>query len=276
VEQQTRSGSAASRDGITLHYTVHGAEQVGKPKIVLIHSLGMTGAVWQVVAERLTDVAAVLTYDCRGHGASTKLPGPYHLERFAEDLADLLDDLHWHDVTIAGASMGGSVALQFAAVYPGRVRGLGLVDTTAWYGAEAPARWDQRAREAEEKGLSSLIGFQESRWFSDAFRAQNPDVVKRYSNQFLANDVASYAATCRMLGAFDLRARLRELRTPTAIVVGEEDYATPPAMARELQDGIAGATLQVIPKSRHLTLVEHPDIVAEALSGLVTRALSPS
>jgi 3-oxoadipate enol-lactonase len=141
------------------------------------------------------------------------------------------------------------------------------------HGAEAPARWDQRAREAEEKGLSSLISFQESRWFSDAFRAQNPDAVNRYSHQFLAIDVASYAATCRMLGAFDLRVGLRE---PTAIVVDEEDYATPPAMARELQDGIAGATLQVIPKSRHLTLVEHPDIVAEALSGLLTRALSPS
>lgn len=276
VEQRPHSGLAATRGGITLHYTLHGTERIGQPKLVLIHSLGMTGAVWEDVVRRLMPTATVLTYDCRGHGASTKTPGPYQLETFTHDLADLLDYVHWDDVVLAGASMGGNVALLFAILYPDRVRGLGLIDTTAWYGGDAPTRWDQRAREAEQKGLASLIDFQESRWFSDAFRAQHADDVRRCSRQFLANDVASYAATCRMLGAFDLRTRLPDLRVPTAIVVGEEDYATPPAMARELQTGIAGATLQVIPKARHLTFVEHPHVVADALTGLLTRALSTS
>jgi 3-oxoadipate enol-lactonase len=231
--------TAATRDGISLHYTIHGAERPEQPRLVLVHSLAMNLAVWDSVAARLAATATVLTYDCRGHGASTKAPGPYRLETFAHDLADLLDHVHWDDSYLAGASMGGSVSLQLAMLCPDRVRGLGLVDTTAWYGADAEKRWEQRAREVEEKGLASLIDFQESRWFSDSFRVQDSEAVQRCRSQFLAHDVASYAAACRMLGTFDLRAGLPRLRVPTAIVVGEDDYATPPAMAREIQNGIA-------------------------------------
>jgi 3-oxoadipate enol-lactonase len=74
-----------------------------------------------------------------------------------------------------------------------------------------------------------------------------------------------------MLGDFDLRSKLSGLEMPTAVVVGDEDYATPPDMARVLQSGIPGATLQVIPAARHLTFVERPDVVADALSELLDR-----
>jgi 3-oxoadipate enol-lactonase len=218
----------------------------------------------------------VLTYDCRGHGASTRAPGPYALELFAQDLADLLDALRWDSVDLAGASMGGNVSLQFAQRYPQRVRTLGLVDTTAWYGPEAPQKWAERAKKAQEQGLGALIEFQESRWFTDAFRAQNGEGVARCRSLFLANDVNCFAATCQMLGAFDLRAGLGAMRMPTAVVVGEEDYATPPAMARELNQGIAGSTLQIIPKARHLTFVERPEVVADALAALHKNPVSSS
>jgi len=271
-----RQGTARTRDGIDLHYTIHGEDSPGRPRFVLVHSLAMAGTVWEWVAKRLAQTAVVLTYDCRGHGASTKMPGPYRLETFGHDLADLLDHLKWDRVYVAGASMGGNVSLQFSVLYPNRVRGLGLIDTTAWYGPEAGERWEQRARKAEQNGLAALIDFQEARWFSDAFRAQNSEGVVRCRSIFLANDVPSFAATCRMLGAFDLRADLPGLRMPTAIAVGEEDYATPVAMARELHSGIAGSTFQMIPGVRHLTFVECPDIIAGVLSDLLNRVSSPS
>ena len=270
------SGVATTRDGITLRYALHGDPRPHQPRVVLVHSLAMAGALWDGVCARLAPSAEVLTYDCRGHGASDRPPGPYRLAQFAEDLADLLDHLGWDHVHLAGASMGGSVALQFAAAFPDRVSSLGLVDTTAWYGPEAADRWEQRARRAEEQGLQELLDFQETRWFTDDFRTANGEAVVRCRELFLANDVACFAATCRMLGAFDLRETLPALQVPTAILVGEEDYATPPAMAREMHDGIAGATLAVIPKTRHLTFVEHPEIVAAALSGLFGRVFVPS
>lgn len=269
-----RSGTASTRDGITLHYTVHGDEAPGRPRIVLVHSLGLAGGIWDGVAERLAEGATVVAHDCRGHGLSTKMPGPYTLETFAQDVADFLDALGWDSAHLAGASMGGNVALHTASVYSTRIRSLGLIDTTAWYGPEAPQRWEQRAQQVEKEGLATLIDFQESRWFSDAFRAQKPPAIARCRELFLANDVPSYAASCRMLGAFDLRAALPGLRMPTAIVVGEDDYATPVSMARDLHNAIPGSTLQIIPGLRHLTFVERPDIVAEALAALMNRTVS--
>ena len=86
---------------------------------------------------------------------------------------------------------------------------------------------------------------------------------------FVRNDPTAYASTCRMLGVADLRAALPNLRMPTAVIVGREDYATPVAMAEALQAGIAGATLTIIENGRHLTPLEHPDRIAEALLGLI-------
>jgi 3-oxoadipate enol-lactonase len=267
-----RAGEARTRDGITLQYTVFGAEAPGRPRVALIHSLAMNGAVWEAVAERLAGAATVLAYDCRGHGASTKTPGPYTLSLFANDLADLLDHLGWDAAHVAGASMGGCVALQFALDYPARTRSLGLVDTTSWYGAEAPKNWAARADKARQSGFASMTGFQQTRWFTDEFRAKNPELVRASCELFMANDLKSYEATCHMLGNFDLRARLGEVQAPTAVIVGDEDYAAPPEMARVLHDGIKGSTLRVIPKARHLTFLEVPQIVADELVKLIGRA----
>jgi 3-oxoadipate enol-lactonase len=271
MAHQKKASRATMRDGALLQYTLHGAGEAPHARIALVHSLGMSEFVWDAVVERLAEHAVILTYDCRGHGASSKSPGPYRLETFANDLEDLLGHLGWASAHVAGASLGGSVALQLAMLNPGRVQTLGLIDTTAWYGPEALKGWEWRAKEAEEKGLAALIDFQKTRWFSDQFREQNAAIVARCCELFLKNDLACFAATCRMLGAFDLRAGLPNLRLPVAIAVGEEDYATPPEMARELAKNIPGATLEVIPKARHLTFIERPDVIAEFLSRLIDR-----
>ena len=75
-----------------------------------------------------------------------------------------------------------------------------------------------------------------------------------------------------MLGACDLRTVLPAIRVPTAIVVGREDCATPPAMAAALHAGIAGSTLAVIEDGRHLTPLERPDRIASELLRLLASA----
>jgi 3-oxoadipate enol-lactonase len=239
--------------------------------VALVHSLAMNGAFWAPVAQRLAPHADVLTYDCRGHGDSDKPAGPYSVELFADDLADLLDHVGWRSALVAGASMGGSVALAFAAAHGDRVDALGLIDTTAWYGADAPKNWAERAAKAKTEGLQALVGFQQTRWFGDAFRNNHPDVVEACVSTFLKNDVQAFEATCGMLGAFDLRSALPRLSMPTAVVVGEEDYATPLPMAKALHEGIAGSTIQVINGARHLTPLECPDLIADVLVRLLSK-----
>jgi 3-oxoadipate enol-lactonase len=84
------SSEAKTRDGTRLVYDLHGHDD-GRPRVVLIHSLAMDRTFWDGVVPLLAAGAAVLTFDCRGHGASDKPKGPYRVEQFADDLADLMD-----------------------------------------------------------------------------------------------------------------------------------------------------------------------------------------
>lgn len=263
--------SVRTSDGHTVAYTHRRGKRDGAPRLALVHSLALDRTVWNGVVQRLSDDVETLTYDCRGHGESSRAPGPYTTQLFARDLAELFDHIGWDHAAVAGCSMGGNVAQAFAAEYPQRVAALGLIDTTAWYGADAPQKFAERAEIGRTKGLRSMIEFQLTRWFSDAFRASNPDVLQRTFDTFVANDLDCYAASCGLLGAADTRAALASFRMPVAIVVGEEDYATPVAMAKQLHDAIAQSTLTIIPGARHLTPIEFPDRIASELRGLLAR-----
>lgn len=257
------------RDGTQLACEVQGDAKHVAP-LVLIHSLAMDHTFWNAVTPALSEATAVVTYDCRGHGQSDKPDGPYRVEQFADDLADLLDHLGWRSAMVAGASMGGCIALAFAAAYPTRAAGLGLFDTTAWY--DAPDKWEERAATAETRGLEAMLEFQTTRWFTDTFRASRKDVLDAAVAVFLANPARCYAQTCRMLGVCDLTGALPRLKMPVRIAVGEEDYATPVAMSETLHRGIAGSTLTVIPDARHLTPLECPERIAAELQKLLEMA----
>ena len=256
---------AIARDGTRLFYRL--IKGSGKGRCVLVHSLAMDGSFWNRVVAYLTASADVLIYDCRGHGRSDKPKGSQPIERHADDLADLLDAVGWKQAVVAGASMGGCIALAFAARYPDRLTGLGLIDTTAWYGPNAPQQWEERGQKGLREGMASLIPFQKSRWVSEVFHQQHSDVVDEAISIFVANDPEAYLETCRMLGAADLR-KLPHFSFQTRIVVGAEDYATPIAMAEAMRDAIPAAKLTILDGVRHLTPLECPDRVASELKAL--------
>jgi 3-oxoadipate enol-lactonase len=261
-------------DNCEIAYALRPAGQPGAPRLVLIHSLALDGSIWNGVAARLAGQAEILTYDCRGHGQSERRAESFTTELFASDLAELLDHLNWPSAAVAGCSMGGCVAQAFAGLNPGRVSALGLIDTTAWYGVEAPKNWRERAAVARSKGLAGMVDFQVKRWFSEQFQMAQPELVRQMTEVFLANDVDCYAATCVMLGDADLRPYLPSLRVPVSVIVGEEDCATPVPMSRQLHEAISGSTLTVLPGGRHLTPVECPDEIAAQLAALMLRANS--
>jgi 3-oxoadipate enol-lactonase len=232
----------------------------------------MDGSFWNKNIPALIECANVLTIDCRGHGSSSKSTKNYSVESFASDLEDVLNHLKWDDAIIVGASMGGSVSLAFAIAYPKRTKGLGLIDTTAWYGADAPQKWAERASKAVNEGLSALIGFQKTRWFTESFIESHPEEVARLVNTFLANDVQCFEQTCTMLGAFDVRSALKDINLPTTIIVGEEDYATPVEMSQQMHANIKNSTLNIIPKARHLTPIECSTEINAFLEALIVKA----
>jgi 3-oxoadipate enol-lactonase len=260
---------ARAKDGTLLSYTLHPA--AGKPRLALIHSLALDRSIWDPVITELAGEFEILAHVARGHGKSGKAPGPYTTQQFADDLASIFDAVGWQGAIVAGCSMGGCIAQAFAIHHPGRTQALALIDTTAWYGAEAPTQWRERASTAEKDGLGGMVKFQGTRWFSDGFRERHPEVIERLAGIFVANDLACYRATCEMLGDADLRNETAKLTLPAAIVVGEEDYATPVPMAQDLNQRIAGSTLTVIKGGRHITPAECPKEIAGLLRTLAGR-----
>lgn len=264
-------GTCTTSDGTRIAFTRWPSPGDEAPRLALVHSLALDRSVWDEVVVHLRDEAAILTYDCRGHGRSDRRAGPFTTDLFARDLAELLDHVAWPAATVAGCSMGGCVALAFAGLHPARTQALGLIDTTAWYGPDAAAKFRERAEAARGNGMSGLADFQAGRWFSDAFRANRPDVLSRTMAVFLANDFEVYAASCDLLGHADLRGHLGAIRIPVRIVVGDEDYATPVAMAERLHESIPHSSLTVLAGARHLTPLERPEEIVAEIRRLLTK-----
>jgi 3-oxoadipate enol-lactonase len=270
--KQAKTGIFSTSDDCSIAYSLRLAETEDARRLALVHSLALDRSVWDGVVDELEGEVDLLTFDCRGHGRSARPHMTYSAELFARDLAELMDHVGWPSAAVAGASMGGCVAQAFGGLYPERAEALALIDTTFWYGPDAPKQFRDRAAAAKAKGMQGLIDFQLSRWFSDSFRAAKGPHIDHAINVFLANDFECYAATCALLGDADLRAYAPKFKMPVAVIVGEEDYATTVAMAKALHDAIPQSTFTVLPGVRHLTPIECPDAIASHLRELLSRS----
>ena len=168
--------------------------------------------------------------------------------------------------------MGGSVTIQFAISYPGMLDGLALIDTTAWYGADAPKSWHERGQKAVTDGLASMIAFQQTRWFSDGFRDRQSRRSPSTSPTCFSRAICRRTRRRATCSARSICAPMSAaIAVPTEILVGEEDYATPPDMARALHAAIPGSNLTIVPGARHLTPIEIPDRIAAIIRSVIAQ-----
>jgi len=89
---------------------------------------------------------------------------------------------------------------------------------------------------------------------------------------FLDNDFDCYAESCALLADADLRPYLQTFGMPVAIMVGEEDQATPAEMARQLHEAIPHSTLTILPGARHLTPIGCRDQISSQLLTVLRRS----
>lgn len=167
---------------------------------------------------------------------------------------------------LAGLSMGGYIALEIVRQAAGRVVKLALLNT----GSRADTA------EATAKRHANIALAQAGR-FDDVIDPQFPIYVhpSRASDAALK---AEYLAMCRDVGPdayvrqqtaimnrADSRPLLPTIRCPTLVLVGDADAATPPELSREMVEGIPGAKLVVVPQCGHLSTMERPDAVTQAM-----------
>ena len=112
---------------LRLHYVDWGNEDA--PPLLLIHGNKDHARSWDWVARELRDEYHVIAPDLRGHGDSAwAIGGHYMINEFVLDIAQLVETLGLHPLTVVAHSLGGAVALQYAAIYPERVSKLVAVE----------------------------------------------------------------------------------------------------------------------------------------------------
>lgn len=235
---------------------------------VLLHGFPLTRRLWD--AQRpLAARARLVLPDLRGFGASPAA-APATMDTMAEDVLALADDLGLGRFGLLGLSMGGYVALALHRRAPGRVAALALVDTQAGADTEeGRARREELARRIEAEGAAVLVRDFLPKLLGPRGR-DDADLVARARALVLASGAPGLAAAMRGMAAReDLRPHLADIRCPTLVVVGEHDEVTPPAKARELAAGIAGARFVTLPGAGHLSNLEAPAAFNETLGAFV-------
>jgi 3-oxoadipate enol-lactonase len=245
------------------------------PLVVLLHPLAQAGEFWRPLVDQLSPRFRVVAPDARGHGGSTWDGEPFTVEDMAADVAGVIEHVGG-PASVVGMSMGGCAAIALAVRRPELVSRLVLADTTADYGPDKESAWEGRAVGAVTKPRAEQLTFQHDRWFSPDFLASDPEELERVSQIFLDTDSTAHAAASRALGSYDDSGVLDRIQAPTLVLVGEEDYATPPAMAEALHAGIAASELHVLPATRHLSLIQNRTIWPRVVEHLTAATHDPA
>jgi len=255
-------------NGIDINYVVEGEG----PWLTMSHSLACNLHMWDEEAKRLSQRYKVLRYDTRGHGASGAPAGAYTLELLADDLHGLLQALGVQSTHFVGLSMGGMIGQTFALKYPGMFKSLALCDTTSRYPAEASGTWVERIKTVESQGMEPMVVPTLERWFTVAYRKQRPEVVGKVADMIRSTPVPGFVGCCHAIPKINLTARLKDIRCPSLVIVGEDDPGTPVAMAEQIHHALPGSKLVVIASAAHLSNLEQPDAFNQALGAFVDQA----
>ena len=248
---------------MNLGHRIDGPE--GKPPLLLASSLGTTWELWDPQLASLTHDFQVVRFDLPGHGHSRVPDGPITVQSIADGVVELLDALELDRISLCGLSLGGMVGMALALRAPDRLDHLVLCCTAAFLGPVEG--WHERARIVRSRGTHAIAEAVLGRWFSERFRDESPDAVARFRAMLEGIPSEGYAACCEAVAHWDARSDVSAIPTPTLVISGKEDIATPPEDGAFLAASISGAELTVLPECAHLANVEQPDLFTEALLG---------
>ncbi|HVV09967.1 alpha/beta hydrolase [Amycolatopsis sp.] len=235
--------------------------------LLLLHAFPVDARMWQRVREPLSARLRLITPDQRGLGRSP-LPETDRepdLADAARDVVALLDKLELDQVVLGGCSMGGYLTMAVLREAPERVGGLVLIDTKASADtAEAAGNRRNVADRAESEGVSG--------WLAESMLpnllAENaaPDVAATVRDLIDSQPPAGVAWAARAMAVRpDSLDVLAKADVPALVIVGEKDTLTPPDAAEAMVGALPDGELTVLPGVGHLTPLEDPAGVTDAI-----------
>src|SRR5690242_7554487 len=236
-------------------------DHVGMGKLVIcLHGIGGNRTNWHDQLPEFARHFHAVSWDARGYGLSDDYDGPLDFHDFARDLARALDHFGARKAHLVGLSMGGLIAMDFNALFPGRVATLTICDSLPGFGHLSP----EQSREFIRLRLEPLRAGKKLEDIADGVarslisKSSPPDAFQRVVASMCALHKESYIKTIEGSARPDLQIELEKIRVPVHVVVGEEDLLTPPSLARSMAERIGGARLTIIKSAGHLPNLERP------------------
>jgi len=229
-------------------YRSRGPATSEQPPLVLLHGSGGDSTVWEAQIEAFADKHTVIAPDLPGHGKSAGKPllGP---EQYADWLKQLIESLNFTSIVLAGHSMGGIIAQEYARKYPKKLKGLVLIGTGMHF--DIPQGYKDMLRQDFEaacrvSGTQAYAG-----QISDALLESGLAMLRRNGPETLARDL-------QLCNDFDSTDWCRTLSVACLVICGQQDSITPVDLSCELAQAINGSTLKIIDASGHMVMQEQP------------------
>jgi len=226
--------------------------------LIMIHGVGLDHTMWELQVAEFSKQYKVICYDMMGHGNSFKLPGPFTLTQYVDQLDDFMKALGIERAHLLGFSMGGLVAQAFAVRHTERVASLMIVSCVAARTEEQRQAVLGRVAEVERYGHRATIDAAIYRWFDERFISLHPRIVHKIRQRLEDNDSASYLASYQVFAMADveLSAALQRIECPALIVTGDLDRGSTPEMAKLMAEQIPNSHVVILPDTRHMLPIE--------------------
>lgn len=240
----------------------------GGDPVVLLHSLGADGRMWDAVVELLGRDHRLIVPDTRGHGRSPAGP-TVSVQTWVEDLHALLTDLDTGRVCLVGVSLGGIQAIAYAATHPGHVRALVIADSFVELAPDvAAAKVTLLAGQAERLPMREVA----DAYVADTFTTPLPAGAEAVRQAIAAMQPQDYTAAVTACFGVRIAHLLSEVEASTLVLWGDRDRKTPRALSETIRDGIAGARLDLVPDAGHLSNIDNPADFASLVGAFLDHA----
>jgi len=240
-----------------IDYLAMGARD--RPLLLMLHGIGGSAECFTPQLQAFSGDFHAVAWNMPGYGASPPLPSP-SFTSLAAAVNSLLEELDASAAHIVGHSIGGMIAQQFVADYPGKTASLTLVATSAAFGGRdgnfqkqfIADRLGPLDRGATMQDLAASI--------IDSLTGEDPDpeTIKLAYRSMAGVAEATYRANMELLVRFDLRKKLGDIRVPTLLIAGGRDTNAPPAVMEKMGSFIPGARYECIRSAGHLINLEQP------------------
>jgi len=216
----------------------------------------------------LLDGVRVIALDLRGHGLSEHADSYGYLD-YVSDLTWLLDRLELDEVTVAGHSLGGYVAL-LAACSDDRIARVLAIDVKSDW-TEEDAAFVERARESTQRvepDLEPLVGRIAKSVLPSDLDANELELIAERAIENVEGGWR-FRWDRRVLAPepVDPFAFLGRVRCPVHVIAGSESEVMPPDKAHRFADAIPGGTVEIVDGAGHHVELDAPELLAERIVG---------